>query len=260
MSRKVRLDRLLVDRGLAPSRQRARELIESGVVLVDGLAATKVATQVDVSRAVRLVQEDHGWVGRGALKLLGALDTFGVDPSGWVCADLGASTGGFTEVLLHRGAQRVYAIDVGRGLLHRRLEVDPRVVVMDGVNARYLTVGEPPAEASGAAVPEAVQLVVGDLSFIGLDRVLDAVARILSADGQAVLLVKPQFEVGRAQLGAGGRVKDEAARQSAIAQVRATASSGGFVVRNGVDSTVPGAKSGNVEHFLHLVRRPSGSG
>ncbi len=253
MARKVRLDRLLVDQGMAPSRQRARELIEAGHVLVDGLVATKVAAQVAVDRPVRLVQPDHGWVGRGALKLLGALEALQVEPAGRVCADLGSSTGGFTEVLLHRGAERVYAIDVGRGLLHRRLEVDPRVVVMEGVNARHLTV-EVPAPEGGARLPAAVGLVVGDLSFIGLALVLPSLRRILAEDGEAVVLVKPQFEVGKGQLASGGRVRDEAARQQAIDRVRKAATDGGFDVVGGVDSSVPGAKSGNVEHFLHLRR------
>jgi len=258
MARKVRLDRLLVDRGLAPSRQRARELIEAGHVLVDGLPASKVASQVAVDRPVRLAQQDHGWVGRGALKLLGALEALAFDVDGAVCADLGASTGGFTEVLLHRGAARVYAIDVGRALLHRRLEVDPRVVVMDGVNARYLTVAESAPEG-GAQLPECVSRVVGDLSFIGLELVLPSLQRILTPGGEAVVLVKPQFEVGRGHLGKGGRVRDDAARAQAIERVAASAAAGGFEVLAGVDSTVPGARSGNVEHFLHLRREAPGS-
>lgn len=253
MPKKVRLDRLLVQRGLAPSRQRAQELIEAGVVKVDGLVAKKAATQVDVSRPVLLEEPDHGWVGRGALKLLGAVEALGVSAGGCVCADLGASTGGFTEVLLRHGAARVYAIDVGRGLLHRRLEVDPKVVVMDGVNARHLYVeGQEPPNEQATALPEACDLVVGDLSFIGLGHVLDAVRRLLAPGGQAVLLVKPQFEVGRSQLGARGRVTDPAARAAAIERVRGTAEAAGFEVVGAVDSSLPGAKSGNVEHFLQL--------
>jgi len=252
MARKERLDRLLVRRGMAPSRQRARELIEAGHVLVDGLPARKVATQVAVDRPVRLARPDHGYVGRGALKLLGALASLDFDVRDQACADLGSSTGGFTEVLLEQGARRVYAIDVGRGLIHRRLEVDERVVVMEGVNARHLTVDEPAPEA-GAQLPERVSRVVGDLSFIGLELVLPSLRRILVDGGEAVLLVKPQFEVGRGQLASGGRVRDDAARAEAIARVAASAEAGGFVVRAGVDSTVPGARSGNVEHFLHLA-------
>ena len=245
MGRKVRLDRLLVDRGLAPSRHRARELIERGRVLVDGLPANKAATQVDRSRPVTLKSEEHVWVGRGARKLLGVLDPLGIDPQGWVCADFGASTGGFTEVLLRRGAQRVYAIDVGRGLLHQRLVGDPRVVVMDGVNVRHLD-----------ALPEPIDLVVADLSFISVVKVLPAMRRVLSPEGQAVILVKPQFEVGREKVGQGGRVRVEADRQAAIARVAHDCEDAGFALIGQQDSPLPGAKSGNVEHFLRLRVAP----
>jgi 23S rRNA (cytidine1920-2'-O)/16S rRNA (cytidine1409-2'-O)-methyltransferase len=244
VGKKVRLDVWLVERGLAPSRQRARELIEQGDVLVGGVVTDKPAAQVDVDRGVALRSTEHVWVGRGARKLLSVLEPFGMSVEGRVCADLGASTGGFTEVLLHRGAARVYAVDVGKGLLHERLAADPRVVVMDGVNVRHLE-----------ALPEAVTRVVGDLSFISLALILPAVARVLAPGGEAVVLVKPQFEVGRAHLTGGGRVRDEAARAEAITRVRAEAESGGFTVLGGLDSGVAGARSGNVEHFLHLRRR-----
>lgn len=244
MARKARLDRLMVDRGLAPSRQRARELIEGGRVLVDGLPATKVAAQVDTARDVTLRSTEIEWVGRGARKLLGVLAPLGVDPADAVCADLGASTGGFTEVLLHGGAARVYAIDVGRNLLHERIARDPRVVVMDGVNARHLE-----------GLPEPIDLLVADLSFISVTKVLPAMHRLVRPDGRAVILVKPQFEVGRERVGAGGRVRSDEDRADAIAAVSVTCEQAGFVVVGGMDSTVAGAKAGNVEHFLHL-RRP----
>jgi 23S rRNA (cytidine1920-2'-O)/16S rRNA (cytidine1409-2'-O)-methyltransferase len=242
VGRKVRLDRLLVDRGWARSRHHARELIEAGDVIVDGVPATRVAAQVDADRTVALRDPDPGWVGRGAEKLNAALDPLGVDPAGRVCADLGASTGGFTEVLLRRGALRVHAVDVGKHQLHERLRADPRVVVHDGVNARHLeTLGEP------------ISLVVADLSFISITKVLPAVKRLLSAGGDAVVLVKPQFEVGPEKVAAGGVVRDPADRLAAIADVAREAEALGFVVRGGVDSTVPGARSGNVEHFLRLA-------
>lgn len=241
MGRKVRLDKLLVAHGLAPSRQRASELIAAGRVHVDGHPMQKPAAMVDVSRQVTVRGDAHTWVGRGAQKLLGVLEPLGVDPADTVCADLGASTGGFTEVLLHCGAARVYAIDVGRGQLHHRLATDPRVVVMDGVNVRHLP-----------GLPEPIDLVVADLSFISLQQILPAVQRILAPAGRAVLLVKPQFEVGRAHIGSRGRVHDEDARQGAIAAVAARARALGFAVDAGVDSPLPGAKSGNVEHFLAL--------
>lgn len=237
----VRLDRLLVDRGLAASRERAREMIEAGRVRVDGLVAAKVATQVRPDQDIRLDVEDFPWVSRGALKLLGALDAFHVEIPGRLCADFGSSTGGFTEVLLSRGAGRVYAIDVGRGQLAWKLRVDPRVVVMEGVNARHLE-----------GLPEPIELVVGDLSFIGLGLILPAVGRVLARGGEAVVLVKPQFEVGRGALGKGGRVRTDEDRQGAIDKVRDEAAGCGFTVLGGADSAVAGAKSGNLEHFLHL--------
>ncbi len=241
MSKPTRLDALLVKRGLAASRARARELIEAGHVQVDGIAATKAARQVRTDQAIHLVQDDHKWVSRGALKLLGVIDAFGVQAQGRVCADLGASTGGFTEVLLERGAQRVYAIDVGHNQLAWKLQTDERVVVMDRTNARHLD-----------ALPEPVSLIVGDLSFISLSLILPTVARLLAPDGEAVLLVKPQFEAGRDAIAKGGRVKSEALRGAAIDQAKAAAVRNGFAVVGGMDCPLPGAKAGNIEYFVHL--------
>jgi 23S rRNA (cytidine1920-2'-O)/16S rRNA (cytidine1409-2'-O)-methyltransferase len=240
----VRLDALLVQRGLAASRERAKELIEGGQVLVDGIAFTKAGARVRPDQDVRLASDDHPWVGRGALKLLGVLDPLGVDPAGLVCADLGASTGGFTEVLLHRGAAKVYAIDVGRGQLAWKLRQDPRVVVMEGVNARHLE-----------GLPDPIDLVVGDLSFISLALILPAVTRLLREGGRALVLVKPQFEAGREAIGKGGKVRTDEDRERAIAAVRTAAEEGGFLVLGGMDSPVAGARAGNVEHFLLLQRR-----
>jgi 23S rRNA (cytidine1920-2'-O)/16S rRNA (cytidine1409-2'-O)-methyltransferase len=240
--RLVRLDALLVDLGLAASRERAKGLILEGLVVVDGLPATKPAAQVRPDQHVELAQQDHPWVGRGALKLLGVLDPLGIDVTGRTCADLGASTGGFTEVLLERGAARVFAIDVGRGQLAWKLRTDPRVVNMEGVNARHLD-----------GLPEPVSLLVGDLSFISLAKILPAVAKLLAPGGEAVVLVKPQFEAGREAVRKGGRVDPED-RARAILQVRRDAQEAGFVVLGGIDSPLPGARAGNVEHFLHLSR------
>lgn len=239
----VRLDSHLVKIGLAASRQRARELIVQGQVLVDGLPATKPATQVKPGRSIKLKREDHPWVSRGALKLLGALETMEFDVDGHICADLGSSTGGFTEVLLHRGATLVYAVDVGKGQLHRRLVTHEQVVVMEGVNARHLE-----------SLPTPTTRIVGDLSFISLKLILPSVWRLLDPGGQALLLVKPQFEAGRDQIAKGGLVRDEVARASAIGDVQRSSQELGFVVLDGVDCRVPGAKSGNVEYFLHLQR------
>ncbi|MBN2799350.1 MAG: TlyA family RNA methyltransferase [Deltaproteobacteria bacterium] len=243
----MRLDALLVKLGLAASRARARALIEEGQVLVDTVPALKVATQVRADQAIALKEEDHSWVGRGALKLLGALEAFPQDLGGAVAADFGASTGGFTQVLLSRGAARVYAIDVGKGQLDWGLRQDPRVVVMEGVNARYLE-----------SLPEPVSLVVGDLSFISLELILPAVARVLGPRGRVLILVKPQFEVGRESLGKKGLVRSEEARSAAIARVRHVAADSGFLVLGGADAAVAGAKSGNLEHFLYLELGPEG--
>lgn len=246
MGRKVRLDRLLVDRGLAPARHRARELIEAGEVLVDGHPTLKVAAQVDISRQVTLRRPDPGWVSRGALKLDPVLTAWSIDVTDQIAADLGASTGGFSQVLLRRGIARVYAIDVGRGLLHERVANDPRTIVMDSTNVRYLE-----------ALPDPIDWVVADLSFISVDKVIDAIHRILAPQGQAVLLVKPQFEVGRERVGPRGLVRDAAVRDEAIAERRHRCEAAGFDVLAGMDSPVAGAKSGNVEHFLHLAKRTS---
>ena len=241
----VRLDALLVKRGMAQSRQRARELIEDGVVLVDGLPATKPGRRVRTDQPITLARQDFPWVGRGALKLLGALDGFRVDPTGMTCADLGASTGGFTQVLLERGATRVYAIDVGKGQLAWSLRTDARVIVMEQTNARHLD-----------ALPEPIDLVVGDLSFIGLALILPTVHRLLRPGGEAVVLVKPQFEAGRGGVDDKGLVKDPQVRAQAIARVADDARALGFEVLAGRDCDLPGARSGNVEHFLY-IRRPT---
>lgn len=245
MPAKVRLDRLLVERGLAPSRERAQALIAAGRVLVEGVPANRPATQVDVSRPIVVAGDEHEWVGRGALKLLGVLAPFGVDPAGRVCADLGASTGGFTEVLLHHGATRVYAIDVGHAQLHQRLRTDPRVVVMEGCNARHLE-----------SLPEPVSLIVGDLSFISVQLILPTVARLLAPGGEAVLLVKPQFEAGRAAIGRGGKVRSDADRADAIAKVAAAVPEAGLTLLGGMDAPIAGARAGNLEHFLHARKPP----
>ncbi len=241
-----RLDLLLVRLGLAPSRHQAQALIAAGKVTVDGLPSDKPSARVYPDRSIAVKDDGPRWVGRGALKLLDAIARLGVDPSGRTCADLGASTGGFTQVLLAKGATRVYAIDVGTNQLAWSLRTDSRVVVMEGVNARYLD-----------GLPEAVDLVVGDLSFISLTQILPTVHRLLAPGGDAVLLVKPQFEAGRENVGKGGLVRDPAARADAIASVADAAVAEGFDVVGAVDCAVPGARAGNVEHFLHLRPFPS---
>jgi 23S rRNA (cytidine1920-2'-O)/16S rRNA (cytidine1409-2'-O)-methyltransferase len=238
---KVRLDKLMVDRGLADSRHRASSLIRAGVVLVDNCPKDKPGTQVSSDAALRLKSNPIPFVGRGGLKLEAALKAFGVDATGRVCADLGASTGGFTDCLLQRGAAKVFAIDVGYGQLAWSLRTDDRVVVMERTNARHLE-----------SLPEPVSLIVGDLSFISLTKILPAIQRLASHGAEAVLLIKPQFEVGRESVGKGGVVRDESLRQAAIAKVVASAEAGGAVSHGVIDSPIPGAKKGNIEALIHL--------
>ncbi len=236
-----RLDVELVRRGLAESRHRAQQLLAAGQVLLDEAPCDKPATRVRPEQQVRLREAPLKYVSRGGLKLEAALDAWQVDPSARVCADLGASTGGFTDCLLQRGAAKVYAIDVGYGQLAWKLRSDARVVTMERTNARHLE-----------TLPEPVSLVVGDLSFISLRLILPTVRRLLAPDGEAVLLVKPQFEVGRDDVGKNGLVRDEEARARALAEVRDAAVACGFAPRADMVSPITGARSGNVEWLLHL--------
>ena len=234
----------MVDRGLVVSRERARALVMSGVVLVRGQPETKPGTMIDPAAEIVLKEQDHPYVSRGALKLVKGLDTFGIDPTGKVALDIGASTGGFTDVLLRRGATRVYAIDVGYGQLAWSLRQDPRVVVLERLNARNMDL---------SLVPEAADLAVIDVSFISLTLVLPRVAELLRAPvGKPIVaLVKPQFEVGRDQVGKGGVVRDEALRRGAVAKIRSWATAFGFICGDDVESPITGP-AGNVEYLLLL--------
>jgi len=232
----------LTQAGLVESRERAQALILAGKVKVSGETVRKPDRNVRLEDPVTVDQTEE-WASRGALKLGPALDRFDVDPEGRVCADIGASTGGFTDVLLRRGAARVYAVDVGRGLLHWRLRQDPRVVVIERTNARNLE-----------AFPEPVSLVVIDVSFIGLEKVLPAVRRAASG-AEVVALFKPQFEVGRAEVGKGGIVRDQAAVERARNTFRESSVAGGYLVEGEALSEVAGAE-GNREIFFHLRPEP----
>jgi 23S rRNA (cytidine1920-2'-O)/16S rRNA (cytidine1409-2'-O)-methyltransferase len=238
-----RLDVLVVERGLAPNRERARRLIMAGDVLVDDRPATKAGQQVDPAAVVRVRAEPSPYVSRGGEKLAGALDAFGLDVRDRLALDVGASTGGFTDCLLRRGVARVIALDVGYGQLAWSLRQDQRVVVRERVNARRL-------EAD--LLPFVPTLVTIDVSFISLALVLPALRAVVAAGAEVVALVKPQFEVGREQVGAGGVVRDPALRASAVAAVRAAAVASGFEVRGEAESVLPGPK-GNRETFLWLV-------
>jgi 23S rRNA (cytidine1920-2'-O)/16S rRNA (cytidine1409-2'-O)-methyltransferase len=238
--RKERIDVLLVERGLAESRAKAQALILAGQVVVGDQRVDKPGTQVSVDAELRLKGEVLPYVSRGGLKLKAAIDRFGLDMRGRICADIGASTGGFTDCLLQEGAARVHAIDVGYGQLHEKLRTDPRVRSRERVNARYLTAED---------LPEKVGIAVVDVSFISLTQVLPAVLPFLEPGGLLVALVKPQFEVGRERIGKGGVVRDAAARQEAIDTVAAFAREQGLEVRGVMDSPVPGP-AGNVEALL----------
>ena len=233
-----RLDVLVTKSGLAESRQRAQALILAGKVRVAGETVRSPDRKVSEDAAIA-VDSEPGYASRGALKLAPALDRFDVDPRERICADIGASTGGFTDVLLRRGAAKVYAVDVGRGLLHWRLRQDPRVVVIERVNARNLE-----------SFPEPVTLVVIDVSFIGLDKVLPAVRRA-APDAEVVALFKPQFEVGRAEVGKGGIVRSPEAIAAAISRFRDSCRSIGYAVKAEAPSEVTGAE-GNREIFVQL--------
>lgn len=249
MSRLRRLDAELVRRGLARSREVAGELVAAGRVSVSGRTATKPATQVDPAAPIVVndVDDDPHWASRGAHKLLGALEAFapdGLAVEGRRCLDAGASTGGFTDVLLRHGAAHVVAVDVGYGQLVWRLQQDERVTVLDRQNVRELT---------PELLPYAPALVVGDLSFISLRLVLPALARCAAPEADLVLMVKPQFEVGRERLGSGGVVRDPALRVAAVLEVAASAVPLGLGVAGVAASPLPGP-SGNVEYFLRLRR------
>jgi 23S rRNA (cytidine1920-2'-O)/16S rRNA (cytidine1409-2'-O)-methyltransferase len=244
----VRLDRLLVERGLAPSRERAQRLIMAGDVLVDERPVTKAGSEVASDAVVRLRAAASAYVSRGGEKLAGALDHFGIDVAERVVLDVGASTGGFTDVCLRRGARRVIAVDVGYGQLAWALRQDPRVVVLERTNARGLT---------PAMLPETPDAVVIDVSFISLTLVLPPVVALVAPQATLVVLVKPQFEVGKGEVGKGGVVRDPAQRAAAVARVRAKAEGLGLVVRGEAESVLPGPK-GNREVFLWCSAEFSG--
>jgi 23S rRNA (cytidine1920-2'-O)/16S rRNA (cytidine1409-2'-O)-methyltransferase len=244
MSERERLDTWLVDHGLVESREKAQALVMAGRVRVDGQPETKPGSSVPDGANVLVVPgPEH--VGRGALKLEGALDRFGVDPTGKVAVDVGASTGGFTEMLLARGAVRVYAVDAGRGQLHETLRGDPRVVVLEQTNARNL---------SGRQVPEACGIATVDVSFISVLKILPALRPLLVPEADLVVLVKPQFEVGRFHVGRGGIVKDPALHVQALRDVAwAAQHEQGYAVVAACPSPITGTE-GNREFFLHLRR------
>ena len=243
--KKVRLDKLLVDRALVPSRERARALILAGKVVVGEHAVDKAGAQVAEDAPVRLKGEDIPYVSRGGLKLEKGLDHFAVDPARRVAVDVGASTGGFTDCLLQRGAAKVFAVDVGYGQLAWSLREDPRVVNLERTNIRELTterLGERPS------------LAVIDASFISLDKVLPPTLALLAPDAEVLALIKPQFEVGKGQVGKGGVVRDAEQHAAVVERIRTLAETLGCQVLGVTESPILGPK-GNREFLIHLRRK-----
>jgi 23S rRNA (cytidine1920-2'-O)/16S rRNA (cytidine1409-2'-O)-methyltransferase len=239
---RARLDVVVVERELAASRERARALILAGQVKVDGQVVSKAGAPVAADALVELIVPDHPYVGRGGVKLAHALDAFAIDPQRRRALDVGASTGGFTDVLLRRGAASVIALDVGRGQLDWRLRSDARVIVREGVNARALTPDD---------VPHRVTLVTIDVAFISLRHILPALPPFLEPGADVVALVKPQFEAGREEVGAHGIVSDPAVHEAVIARVTDAAAACGLARLAMAPSAITGA-TGNQEFFLHL--------
>jgi 23S rRNA (cytidine1920-2'-O)/16S rRNA (cytidine1409-2'-O)-methyltransferase len=248
MKAKERLDKIIVDRGIVKSRERAKALIMAGHVLVDNQKVTKAGALIHVDADVALQENDIPYVSRGGLKLAAALEIFNVDPSGKTVMDIGCSTGGFTDCALERGAVKVYAVDVGYGQLDWSLRNDPRVILYEKTNIRYL---------EKERIPEAIDLIVIDVSFISLTKVLPRVLDFLHDSGYVIALVKPQFELGREMVEKGGIVRDETRRLSAVNKICEFSETAGLSVIGICDSPVPGQK-GNREYFIHLWRKDHG--
>ena len=243
MAKRCRLDLLLVERGLTPTREQARALVLAGGVRLNGAVAAKPGTAVPDIAVVEIVGQDHPYASRGGLKLERALHSFQVNPQGGIALDVGASTGGFTDCLLQHGATKVYAVDVGYGQLAWKLRQDDRVIVLERTNFRHLAY---------EAIGEAVDLVVIDASFISLKLLLPKVREFLAPEGQVLALVKPQFEAGRKEVGKRGRVAEADVHERVLDELGTTAKALGFRTLGQCESPILGKKSGNREFFLHL--------
>lgn len=236
---KIRLDILLTEKEFVESRSKAQALIMAGKVFVDGHVVSKAGTKIS-PQAVIMIENDLPYVSRGGIKLAAALDAFKVDPTGFICADVGASTGGFTDVLLQRGAARIYAIDVGYGQLAWKLRQDDRIIVMERTNARYLE-----------TLPQAIDLVTIDASFISLKLILPAVVKWLTIPAWGIALVKPQFEAGKGQVGKGGVVRDRNIHRQVLENVIAAAIQSQFTFLGLIPSPITGS-AGNYEFLIYL--------
>ncbi len=241
----VRLDKLLVDRGLVKSRERAASLIEKGSVLVAGEVVNKASKKVSTGVEIQLKEGDIPWVSRGGLKLEKALDHWAINPEGFVCLDIGASTGGFTQVLLHRGARQVYALDVGHNQLAEEIRKDPRVTNLEGVNIR---------EAKAELLSEPADFCCIDVSFISLELVLPEVLKFLKPNGLIVALIKPQFEVGKGNLDKKGIVKDPNRKQEVVAKIKEAAVRLNLRVHEVILSPIAGG-GGNEEFLIYLQKK-----
>jgi 23S rRNA (cytidine1920-2'-O)/16S rRNA (cytidine1409-2'-O)-methyltransferase len=241
---KVRIDQLLVERGEAESRSRAQALLMAGLVFVGGHRVDKPGQKVAADAVIEVKGRDHPWVGRGGVKLDGAIRQFGLDPAGAVAMDIGSSTGGFTQVLLHYGAAHVFAVDVGTNQLDWRLRNDPRITVLEQTNARELT----PAQ-----IDRPCDWVVCDASFIGLRKVLEVPLRLAAPQCRLVALIKPQFEVARNEVGKGGIVRDPVLHQRVCDEVREWLEGDGWTIEGLVESPITGTE-GNVEFLINAVR------
>jgi 23S rRNA (cytidine1920-2'-O)/16S rRNA (cytidine1409-2'-O)-methyltransferase len=244
---RIRLDQHLHEAGYFDSREKAQRAILAGQVTVAGQIADKPGSKINPEHEILITGRDR-YVGRGGHKLEGALTGFAIDPTGMACLDLGSSTGGFTDCLLQHWASHVTAVDVGRGQLAWSLRQDPRIEVREGINARYLTPGD---------FDRRFDLIVGDLSFISLTKVLPAAFELLNPEGSMIVLIKPQFELSRAEIGKGGIVRDTAARQRAVDSIRTWVIAAGQRFDQVIESPLPGT-SGNIE-FLALLRRGDSS-
>lgn len=243
--RRIRLDKLVVERGLAPTREKAQALILAGQIHLNGRPAAKAGALVPADAAIERVGEPPRYVSRGGTKLEGALDDFGLNPTGKVCLDIGASTGGFTDCLLQHGARKVFAVDVGRGQLAWSLRRDPRVTLLEGKNARTLK----PADLGEPDSGEPADLATIDVAFISVEKILPAASACVRPGGYLLILVKPQFELTRRQVGKGGIVRDPALQQQAVEKITRAAQQLGLEVVGVRESRLPGAE-GNREFFL----------
>ncbi len=247
MAKKQRLDKLVVERALAPSRERARSLILAGLVSVDGQPATKAGSAFPEDSSITLKENPCPYVSRGGLKLAGALDVFGVDPFEKYCMDVGASTGGFTDVLLTRGARRVASVDVGKGLIDWKLRNDPRVTLLEGVNARHLT----PEIFQALAGEERPGLCVVDVSFISVMKLVGPIHDLLDDGGEMLVLIKPQFEVGKGRVGKGGIIRDPEHHREVLLRIWDETLRMKLAPQGISLSAITGAK-GNREFFMYL--------